>query len=220
MIHIQSACIYRINIQAVCMQQEKKTNKARSEQTRAVLIDAARGLFASAGYAETSTPDIVRAAGVTRGALYHHFEDKEALFAAVVTAEFQQVAADIDASGQEAAAPVAALMAGSRAFLQAMQVPGRVRLLLLDGPAVLGRAEVDRIDRATSADTLRTGLEAAMAQGEIRSLPIEALTVQLSALFDRAALAVAEGEDPEVHLLVLEALFAGLRPGGGKPRER
>ena len=122
MIHIQSVCIYRINIQAVCMQQEKKTNKARSEQTRAVLIDAARGLFASAGYAETSTPDIVRAAGVTRGALYHHFEDKEALFAAVVTAEFQQVAADIDVSGQEAAAPVAALMAGSRAFLRAMQV--------------------------------------------------------------------------------------------------
>lgn len=190
---------------------ESRTNRSRTDATKSALMKAARQLFAEKGYAETSTPEIVKAAGVTRGALYHHFEDKVALFRAVVFEEYTRVAADITASATDApSSAIDALRQGSRGYLTAMDDKGRVRIMLLDGPAVLGQMEVDRIDRDTSADTLRIGLTEAMRAGEIKTLPIEALTLQLSALFDRAALAVSEGDDPEEHLIVLDAIFAAL----------
>ena len=197
------------------MQQKSQTttNNARAEATRTALMAAARRLFAEKGYAETSTPEIVTAAGVTRGALYHHFEDKMALFRAVVTEEYRAVAAEIDASAKQThGSAIGALRQGSRGYIDAMKDHGRVRIMLRDGPAVLGPLELDQIDRATSADTLRCGLAEAMQAGQIKMLPLEALTAQLSALFDRAALAISEGEDPEDHLEVLEAIFESFAP--------
>ncbi|MEM8797300.1 MAG: hypothetical protein AAGE61_17195 [Pseudomonadota bacterium] len=82
--------------------------------------------------------------------------------------------------------------------------------MLRDGPTVLGQLELDKIDRETSADTLRQRLAEAMMANEIRTLPIDALTAQLSAMFDRAALAISEGDDPDDHLQVLDAVLASL----------
>lgn len=195
------------------MQQKTQSasNSARTEATRTALIAAARRLFAEKGYAETSTPEIAASAGVTRGALYHHFEDKNALFRAVVNEEYRAVAAEIDASANHSVgSAIDALRQGSRGFMNAMTDPGRVRIMLRDGPAVLGQSEIDAIDRTTSSNTLRQGLAEAMQSGAIITLPLEALTTQLSALFDRAALAVAEGHAPEDHLEVLEAFLACL----------
>ena len=189
---------------------EKRTNQSRTEATRTALVNAARSLFAEKGYAATSTPEIARTAGVTRGALYHHFEDKMAVFRSVITAEYVAVAEAIEVSAEAAGSAIAALQEGSRGYLRAMQDPGRVRIMLLDGPAVLGQLELDKIDRATSADTLRLGLGEAMRTGQVKSLPLEALTTQLSALFDRAALAISRGDNPEDHLQVLDALIATL----------
>ncbi len=190
---------------------ETRTNKSRTDATRSALLKAARRLFAEKGYAETSTPEIVKAAGVTRGALYHHFEDKLALFRAVITEEYLKVADEITASAKEMpGSAIDALQQGGRGYLKAMERPGRVRIMLLDGPAVLGQLEIDRIDRETSADALRLGLTEAMQAGEIETLPLDALTVQLSAMFDRAALAISEGDDPQDHLQVLDALLATL----------
>ena len=195
------------------MQQEKarRSNKARTEATRGALLAAARSLFVEKGYAETSTPEIVIKASITRGALYHHFADKADLFRAVVHAEYQAVETEITTSAtREPRGTIDALLVGSRAYLDAMREPGRVRLMLLDGPAVLGRLELDAIDRETSADSLRLGLKAAMELGEIKPLPLEPLTVQLSAMFERAALGVAEGDDPDDHMAVFKAIFAAL----------
>ncbi|SPC08634.1 putative TRANSCRIPTIONal REGULATOR, TetR family [Cupriavidus taiwanensis] len=163
-----------------------RTNRERTETTRQALTAAARALFVSRGYAETSTPDVCAAAGITRGALYHHFADKRDLFRHVLAEEAAAVAADIEAatpSGQDAAE---ALLDGAQAYLQAMTVPGRTRLLLVEGPAVLGLREMLALDGANAARTLREGLEVAgIDAGGVAPL--------LSAAFDRAALEIEAG---------------------------
>ena len=195
------------------MQQEssRRSNRDRTDATRAALIAAERALFIEKGYAATGTPEIVAAAGVTRGALYHHFADKEALFRAVVEQEAEVVAAEIErAAPSEAPDLAAALSAGGRAYLKAMNVPGRTRLLLLDGPAVLGRAVMDEIDGRHGNRTLREGLAAAMRAGAIERLPLDALTGLLGAMYDRATMAIAEGASLEDQMAVMDSVLAGL----------
>lgn len=198
------------------MQQEtgRRSNRERTEATRTDLIAAARRLFTEKSYAETGTPEIVAAAGVTRGALYHHFSDKQALFRAVVEHEAAAVAAEIEAATPGMLSARQALLQGGEAFLAAMREPGRTRLLLLDGPAVLGRAEMDAIDAKNSARTLRAGISIAMRQGEMKKLPLDAVTALLSAAFDRAALAIEAGAAAQDHAETLVALIDGLMPAG------
>ncbi len=190
----------------------RRSNAERSETMRAMLIEAARRLFTEKGYAATGTPELVGAAGVTRGALYHHFADKQALFAAVVETESAAVAAEIDGAAPASLHPVSALVEGSMAYLRAMRAPGRTRLLLLDGPAVLGRKAMDEIDARHGNRTLREGLAAAMRAGAVRRLPLGPLTSMLGAMLDRAALDRENGVGEAEARQVVEALFAGLAP--------
>jgi AcrR family transcriptional regulator len=171
--------------------QERRTQEQRRSQTRRALVTAARRLFAEQGFANTGTSDIVAAAGVTRGALYHHFADKQALFAAVVEEEHLLMAMAINAAGEsdEDPGPIRALIAGCDVFLDAMQDPGRRQILLVDAPAVLGRATLDAIDARHGLQTLVCGLRDAMEAGAMKKLPVEALARSLGAMFDRAALA-------------------------------
>jgi AcrR family transcriptional regulator len=188
----------------------RRSNRDRTDATRADLIEAARRLFTDKGYAATGTPELVEAAGVTRGALYHHFADKRALFEAVVEAEAAAVATEIEQAAPTSLAPLDALIEGSRAYLEAMRGPGRTRLLLLDGPAVLGRPEMDTIDARHGNRTLREGLAAAMRAGAIRRLPLDALTVLLGSMLDRAALSIEAGGKAEDQFAVVSAAFRGL----------
>lgn len=188
------------------MQAPRRTNRDRREKTRAALIDAARSLFIEKGYSDTSTPEIVAAAGITRGALYHHFEDKRALFRAVVTDEAQAVMNDIERMAPANLLPIDALLAGTAAYLDAMRVPGRTRLLLIEGPSVLGRLEMKRLDEETAARTLRAGLEAATPALSSSPASLEALTDLLSAAFDRAALAIEAGQDAEAYKAAIAML--------------
>jgi AcrR family transcriptional regulator len=194
------------------MQKEmpRRSNRERTETTRTALLSAARKLFIEKSYAETATPDIVVAAGVTRGALYHHFADKQALFRAVVEQEAAEVAQEIEAAAPRSLSARDALLEGGRAFLTAMAVPGRTRLLLLDGPAVLSRAVMDDIDGKHSARTLREGLAIAMSEKGMKKLPLDALTALLSSAFDRAALAVEAGAKPADLNAALAAIIDGL----------
>lgn len=170
----------------------RRSNAARSEATRAALIGAARGLFAAKGFHETGAPEIVAAAGVTRGALHHHFGDKTGLFHAVAAAESHAVACDISQSALAAPDAAEALLAGADAYFDAMSAPGRAQILLIDGPTVLGLDEMARINAETDAGALRLGLKAAgVADGDV----LDALTVLLATMFDRAALAIAGGAD-------------------------
>jgi AcrR family transcriptional regulator len=184
-----------------------RSNRERTEQTRQALIDAARRLFVEKGYAETATPDIAAEAGVTRGALYHHFDDKKALFRAVIESEAAVVAEEIEKRAKPEMAPRAALLAGAAAYFDAMAVAGRTRLLLLEAPAVIGLPAVTQIDAENAEATLRTGLEACLPQAGVLLGP---LTVLLSAGFDRAAIAIEAGGSREDYERAIAALIDGL----------
>lgn len=191
-------------------QSTRRSNRDRSEATRAALIDAGRALFIERAYGEIGTSEIVARAGVTRGALYHHFTDKQALFAAVVDAESEAVAREIEQSAPEGTSAAEALLKGGKAYLDAMQVPGRTRLLLLDGPAVLGHAEAEAIDMCHSARTLQEGLSMAIAAGALPPLPLSPLTRMISAAYDSAALDIETGGSRKEWEEVLASLFRGL----------
>lgn len=190
---------------------EPRSNPERAEATRQALVAAARTLFVRDGFAQTSTPEIVASAGLTRGALYHHFRDKTDLLREVLEQEARAVAADIEAAATVRMPPRQALSAGAAAYLEAMRVPGRTRLLLVEGPAVLGLAEMRALDAAHAERTLGEGLAAAMASSKRAgreagstetsvgsTLALAPLTVLLSAAFDRAALAIDAGEDAAI----------------------
>jgi len=184
-----------------------RSNRERTEQTRQALIDAGRRLFVEKGYAETATPEIVAAAGVTRGALYHHFEDKKALFRAVIECEARAVAGTIEAHSASHDAPRAALIAGASAYFDAMMADGRTRLLLIEAPAVLGLPATATIDAENAEATLRAGLAAMLPQAGAMLAP---LTLLLSAAFDRAAIAIEAGGERRDYEQAIAVLLDGL----------
>jgi len=180
------------------MQDRKaRSNQERTLATRTALLAAARDLLIRKGYAATSTPEIAAAAGITRGALYHHFTDKQDLFRAILEDEARAVAVDIESAAPQELPVRDALLAGSLAYLKAMTVPGRTQLLLIDGPAVLGTAAMFALDARHAGRTLREGLQAALGHGLPAATPVDALAALLSAAFDRAALEIEAGGDPD-----------------------
>lgn len=185
---------------------ERRSNADRSQAMRDALIVAGRLLFVEKGYAETSTPEIVAAAGVTRGALYHHFTDKAALFRAVIVSESEHVAGEIQRATQDCTDAGQALDTGTDAYLDAMTVPGRTRLLLIDGPAVLGREVMDIIDGETSGGTIIVGLSAALGRSPDARMIVQGRL--LSAAFERAALDVSAGSDSTLYRSELKRMLA------------
>ncbi|MET0436081.1 MAG: helix-turn-helix domain-containing protein [Devosia sp.] len=193
------------------MQEGRKTQEERREGTRRALIAAARRQFAENGYAATNTPALAAAAGVTRGALYHHFADKQALFEAVVEEEHALLALAINAAAEaeDEPGPVRALIEGGDAYLAAMQDSGRRRILLIDAPAVIEREKLDAINARFGLKTLLEGVGAAVEAGAIRDLPVMPLAQLLDALFDRAAL--APSDELGDYRKAIKALIRGLK---------
>lgn len=191
----------------------RRSNAARHAETRAALMKAARALFAEKGFAETGTPEIVRSAGVTRGALYYHFTDKRDLFRAVLEAEETALADRINhKSGPLAGDPIEALMAGTRAFLAAASDADTNRIVFVDGPATLGWEDWREIDDRYAGATLREGLAAGMNAGALRVLPLDEITNMLGAAFNEAALGLGSGRYKSAALeKSFRALFDGLR---------
>jgi len=192
------------------MKTPRRSNPSRTAEMRARLLATARKLFIQNGFSATSTPAIVAEARVTRGALYHHFQDKQAIFQAVIEAESAAVAQLIEAADTPDMSALQRLLAGTVAYIEAMQAPGRVRLLLVEGPAVLGRDQIRQIEAQNGDASLRLGLQEAMNEGAIATLPVTVLASILSAMFERAAMEVAEGGNPTQVLSVIEALIKGL----------
>src|SRR6476620_523264 len=123
------------------MNVNRRTQASRREATRAALIAAARELFAARGYAGVGTEEIVQRAGVTRGALYHHFTGKDDLFRAVYERVEQELTQRIVTEVPLVGDPVAVLRGGTAVFLDACLEPEVQQICLLDAPAVLGYDE-------------------------------------------------------------------------------
>jgi AcrR family transcriptional regulator len=169
----------------------------RSQATRRQLIAAARRLFGARGYAAVGTEEIVRAAGVTRGALYHQFRDKADLFAAVAEEVEAEIAEQIAAGAAGAAAdPVGALRAGARLFLQVCAEPEVERIILLDAPAVLGWEAWRDLAGRYGLGLIQLALQSAMEEGAIVPQPVIPLAHALVGALDECALYVARAGDP------------------------
>ncbi|ARU04088.1 hypothetical protein CCO03_04830 [Comamonas serinivorans] len=189
-----------------------RTNAERTQATRGALLTAARALFVQRGYADTSTPEIVAAAEVTRGALYHHFADKRALFLAVAQASAFEVAEAVAHASDGAPDAVQALNRGAQAYLQAMAEAGRARVLLVEAPAVLSAPELLALSDQAGAQALAQGLGELFGERGV-AVPadeLHALAQLLSAAFDRMALALARGEAVEPYAAAMQRLLAGL----------
>jgi AcrR family transcriptional regulator len=196
----------------------KNKQDLRSEATRHRLVAAARAMFAERGYAGVGTEEIVQAAGVTRGALYHQFRDKADLFAAVAETAQAEVAHRIT-SGAETdgpADPMTALYAGVRRFLEACADPAVERILLLDGPAVLGWQAWRDLAERYGLGLLQHGLQAAMDARAITPQPVVPLAHVLIGALDECALYVARATDPAAArrqcIAILQQLIGGLTP--------
>ncbi|MDR7096882.1 TetR/AcrR family transcriptional regulator [Hydrogenophaga laconesensis] len=190
----------------------RRSQVERTDATRAALISAARVLFESRGFAATGTPDIVAAAHVTRGALYHHFADKTELFHAVARQVAQEVADEITHRSKRRKTPLDALLAGSQAYFATMAEAGRARLLLLEAPAVLSAEQVMGLSETAGFQALQEGLREALGEGHA-ALPWRELSLLLSAAFDRAALAIARGESAAPYERAIRLLISGLVSG-------
>jgi AcrR family transcriptional regulator len=190
----------------------------RSEQaeiTRTALVAAARALFTERGYAATSTTEIVERAGVTRGALYHHFPAKDDLFRAV----FEQLEAEVTKHvAQEALAgadPLEQLRIGSRAYLDVCLDPAVQRVVLVEGPSVLGWESWQEIESRYGYGLVVAGVEAAMAAGLLEPQPVAPLAHVLFGALTEAGMVVARADDPRAARTemdgAMDRLLDGLR---------
>ena len=193
-----------------------KSRKAeKSEITRRALIGAARDLFAERGYACVSTEEIVQRAGVTRGALYHHFLGKEELFKATYLDLEREIAARVAAEAFSRPDPWEQLRAGCQAFLNVCREPAVQRIVLIDAPSVLGWDAWREVDAEYGLGLMSRGLRAAKNAGLIDPQPVEPLAQLLLGALNAAAMLIARAPDVDSARAevgaTLDRLLDGLR---------
>jgi len=189
-----------------------RTNQEWTRRTTGALARAARREFARRGYAAASLEDIAAAAGVTKGAVYHHFGSKVGLFEAALRAVQADLVERIEARAGQAGEPLAAVVAGCEAFLDVALDDEARRIALLDGPSVLGWARWRSIDAEFGLGSLKEGLRACVTAGAIGGVDPDALAHLVSGALNEAVFLVAEADDRRsAHAKAMRALRALLR---------
>lgn len=193
----------------------KSRQAQNAAATRAALIRVARKLFTESGYTETATEEVVRRARVTRGALYHHFRDKQDLFKAVLHEEQMKMAASIKAVTARESDPWRALMAGCHAFLDACLDPAVQQILLIDAPAVLGWEGCRETDAMHYLEGVKAMIQAAIDQRIIARQPVDALARLILGALNEAAMLIAHADDEQAARRdvseVMDKLLGGIR---------
>ncbi len=197
------------------MARQGNAHDRRAAATINHVLAVAEQHFAEFGYGATSTEALVQEAGLTRGALYHHFGSKKGLFEAVVRIVQGRLVHAVATASAEAQEPWAAFMSGCRAWLDAATEPTTRQILLLDAPAVLGWERWLALDTEGAAQELREGLKGLAEGGLIDATDQEALLQLLNGAMNQAALWVAHAPEREAALVAatatLERLLVGLR---------
>lgn len=199
---------------------QRRSQEDRSRTTRAALEQAGRRLFAERGFAGTSAEALVAAAGVTRGALHHHYGDKGGLFLAVLeeieteaTAEITAAVAAVDPDDV-----LAGMTAGLARFLEICARPEMLRVVLMDAPTVLGWPAFREFESRHGLGLITALLQRAIDAGLIPQAPVAVLAQLLLSAITEAALIVAHAEDPivaglETQQSLLLLITGLLRPG-------
>jgi AcrR family transcriptional regulator len=193
----------------------KRTQAERSEATRAALIRAGRELFGARGFGAVGTEEIVARAGVTRGALYRQFADKQDLFRAVLEELEQEVIGRVGHGLGKATSAGDALTIMMAGWLDVCEDPEVQRIMLLEAPGVLGWDEWREIGHRYGLGEVIALLEAAMHEGAIAAQPATPLAHVVIGALDEAALYIARAEDPRTARTemqqVLDRMVSGLR---------
>ncbi len=190
------------------------TQAERTEATRAALVAAGRSLFGERGFADTPIEDLASVAGVTRGALYHHFASKEDLFAAVFEAVETELMAAAHRGSLAGADAWDRLRRGCRAFLEACGDSAIQRIALLDAPAALGIDRWREIEERYALEAIRMSLEMAMRDEQLPARPPDVLAHLLLSALNVAAMLIAREEGRVSTAAVMseiDALLDGLR---------
>ena len=177
------------------MPKPKGANRTLYAATHALILDAATALFATRGFAAVTTPEVAAAAGVAQGSVFHHFPTKRDLFVAVHNRFQLRLIEGIDAAAASARDPWSRFDAIWRAYLDATEDPAMRRILLLDGPRVIGLDELRRQDRDTAFAFLMREVAALQEARLIRPDSVRALTVLLFGALDQAAFEIADFPD-------------------------
>ena len=187
----------------------------QSRATRRLFLDTSRELFAEHGYAATSIEDIVQATGLTRGALYHHWTSKEDLFRAVLEDVEQELVQKVSrkADASPAADPWDVLVAGVEAFLAAAIDPVVQRIVIVDGPSVLGYQAWREVDERYVFGTLKYVIGAAMEAGAIPEQPVEPLARLILATLNEATSVIAQADKPRVAKREMTAALLSILEG-------
>lgn len=198
------------------MNDPPRTKAAQRQATTAALLTAARELFAERGYAAVGTEEIVQRAGVTRGALYHHFRGgKEELFRSVLVQISAETAQRVAGEATSREDPWESLTAGIDAFLDACASPEVQRIVLVDGPSVLGWDVWRAIDSQHVLGLVETVLQRAIDAGRVIPQPPKALAQVLLGALHEAAMVVAAADDPQTARaemgVTVSRLLEGLR---------
>jgi AcrR family transcriptional regulator len=193
----------------------KRRQAEHSAQTRTALVRVARRLFAQHGYAATATEEVVRRARVTRGALYHHFKDKQDLFKAVYNEEQLKLAERTSAAASAAPDPWSAMVAGANAMLDACLEPAVHRIVMIDAPAVLGMEKWRESDQSYYLAAMKVAVQAAIDQGQIERQPVDPLAHLILGALTEAAMLIARADDKAAARREVSAamtrMFDGLR---------
>ena len=168
---------------------------AQGRATRARLIEVATTLFADHGYEGTSIEAVMAAAGVSRGALYHHFAGKEALFAAVLLAISDRVAAEVTEAISDCTDPVDAMRTGALAWIDLAGDPVIQRVMLVDAPSVLGWEQWRAMDEGRTQGAMRGMLQAVSDSGRLPQELVDPFSHMILAALDEAAMVVARAPD-------------------------
>jgi AcrR family transcriptional regulator len=187
----------------------------QSEATRAKLLRVGRDLFARRGYIDVPTEEIVRRAGVTRGALYHHFRDKRDLFAAVVEQIEQEVMQKVAETALAEGDPWEQQSAAIGAYLDVCLEPAVQRIVLTDAPSVLGLAAWREIEAKYGLALVQAGLQSIMDAGYIEKQPIEPLAHLVLGALTEGGLLIGRSEDRQAARREvgdgLDRILSGLR---------